>query len=163
MRGRDGAEVSQRGGGLNPFSSTGKSLVPVGKAPSAGSASRQAAARRSEERGRACRPHADGFNEAERTRHLLFGDTVQTARMIIDTGKAATVHISDVTNTLLSETIGGYITKPRGEIQLKTAGTMFTYWLLGKKVKGIDDKTETKSHSSGTESASDKKSVKSKN
>ena len=36
-------------------------------------------------------------------------------------------------------------------------GVVYTYWLLGKKVKGIEDKTSTVSQSSGTEADSKKK------
>ena len=46
--------------------------------------------------------------------------------------------MSETTNQFLTDVLQNYITKPRGEVQLKGGDTLFTFWLLGKKTKGIE-------------------------
>lgn len=54
---------------------------------------------------------------------------------------AGTIHISETTNQFLSEVFGTYITKPRGEMSFKGGDSLFSFWLLGKKSKTIEDRT----------------------
>uniref|UniRef100_A0A915JK97 Guanylate cyclase domain-containing protein n=1 Tax=Romanomermis culicivorax TaxID=13658 RepID=A0A915JK97_ROMCU len=84
-------------------------------------------------------PAISGVIGSVSPQYCLFGDTVNIASKLLEFGKGSCIHISESTNTYLTEVIGGFVTKPRGEIE--GTGTFFTFWLLGKKVKSIEDKT----------------------
>jgi hypothetical protein len=109
-------------------------------------------------------------------RYCVFGDTVNTSNRLEATGRASCVHLSEETNRFLTEVIGGYLTKPRGEIIIKVCilarlhiswflwlerfqgkGVLFTYWLLGKSTKMILDKSATGEQISTDQSITSKK------
>ncbi|XP_045201010.2 retinal guanylyl cyclase 2-like isoform X2 [Mercenaria mercenaria] len=64
-------------------------------------------------------------------RYCLFGDTVNTASRMESTGAAYRIHISDTVKIIL-DSLGGYQTEYRGEVELKGKGMAKTYWLTGK-------------------------------
>ncbi|KAL4220100.1 Retinal guanylyl cyclase 1 [Mactra antiquata] len=65
-------------------------------------------------------------------RYCLFGDTVNTASRMESTGAAYRIHISEAVRVIL-ESLGGYQTEYRGEVELKGKGMAKTYWLIGKE------------------------------
>ncbi|KAG1683366.1 Atrial natriuretic peptide receptor 2 [Nymphon striatum] len=72
-------------------------------------------------------------------RYCLFGDTVNTASRMEATGLPHHIHVSSDTKTVL-DSFGTFIINPRGEIEVKGKGKMFTYWLVDEH-KEMDNLT----------------------
>ncbi|XP_014672517.1 PREDICTED: receptor-type guanylate cyclase gcy-1-like [Priapulus caudatus] len=68
-------------------------------------------------------------------RYCLFGDTVNTASRMESTSLPSRIQITAATHAHLTLR-GGYVTSPRGEVEIKGKGTMKTYWLEGKLSDG---------------------------
>uniref|UniRef100_A0A0N5AKU2 guanylate cyclase n=1 Tax=Syphacia muris TaxID=451379 RepID=A0A0N5AKU2_9BILA len=68
-------------------------------------------------------------------RYCLVGESVSMATRMESHGKPGRIQLSPEANHLLTEVIGGFKTKSRGEVLIKGTGVMETFWLLGCKDK----------------------------
>ncbi|KAG1661240.1 Atrial natriuretic peptide receptor 1 [Nymphon striatum] len=75
-------------------------------------------------------------------RYCLFGETVDTASFMETTGTPFKIHMTEATKLHLDK-LGGFIVKLRGAIDMKSAGKINTYWLIGKH--GLLDKKASSS------------------
>ncbi|KAG1661238.1 Atrial natriuretic peptide receptor 1 [Nymphon striatum] len=64
-------------------------------------------------------------------RYCLFGETVDIASLLEATGTPFKIHITEATKLHLDK-LGGFIVKLRGEMDMKSAGKINTFWLVGK-------------------------------
>ncbi|CAD6197089.1 unnamed protein product [Caenorhabditis auriculariae] len=63
-------------------------------------------------------------------RYCLFGDAVNTASRMESNGKPGQIHVSSEANHMLTEVLGGFETRSRGEVIIKGKGVMETFWLI---------------------------------